>query len=344
MLEENQPGTPYIPANVFTYKNDPDIKRWKRTFSRNTSFLALCVVASLLIFYLLQIFAMPPLRNWVLDNAFLGITDQVFSQLFILLVYLCAFLMPYLVYAKIVHYQLRDIPHDAPYPPVLLSCTGIGMAASIIGVILAFISILFFSLFGLVPITSSEVPTEKLAYLLSWINTTFVAAFVEEFVFRGIIMGSLRRYNDLFALVVSSLLFSLMHRNMVQIPHTLVIGFMIGYFAMKTNSIWTGIVIHFFNNAVVMLLERIPDDTIRGLIQLLLYGIYILGAIGGIVYLLAARRFKIRLYPRDCPLKRGTIYGRFFRNISVLLMFALFVWVISLSFERGTPFWLLQLY
>lgn len=83
--------------------------------------------------------------------------------------------------------------------------------------------------------------------------TAVVPAFVEEFAIRGVVLQSLRKYGDKFAILMSSLVFALMHGNMIQIPFAFIAGLALGYAAVKTGSLWTGIIIHFINNSMAVL-------------------------------------------------------------------------------------------
>ena len=65
---------------------------------------------------------------------------------------------------------------------------------------------------------------------------------------RGVLMGVLRKYGDGFAIIVSALVFGLMHGNLVQIPFAFVLGLFFGYAVIRTGTIWTAVVIHFLNN------------------------------------------------------------------------------------------------
>lgn len=73
-------------------------------------------------------------------------------------------------------------------------------------------------------------------------------AFMEEFVFRGIIAGRLGLYNKGMAVVVSALLFGLIHMTAEQIPFAVCAGLLLGYVYLKTQSIWSVVIIHAVNN------------------------------------------------------------------------------------------------
>lgn len=85
---------------------------------------------------------------------------------------------------------------------------------------------------------------------LTVISTALIPAFVEEFGMRGVCLGSLRRYGDGFAIIVSSVLFGLIHGNFGQIFFAAIIGLAAGYATVKSGSMWPAIIIHFVNNLI----------------------------------------------------------------------------------------------
>lgn len=110
---------------------------------------------------------------------------------------------------------------------------------------------LFFSMFGF-EISAPETPYKNTLFviLLLIITNCILPAILEEFVFRGIILSSLRRFGDAFAIMVSAVLFSLVHCNLVQIPFALIVGITLGFITIKTNSLLIPILVHFTNNFI----------------------------------------------------------------------------------------------
>lgn len=77
-----------------------------------------------------------------------------------------------------------------------------------------------------------------------------VPATVEEFVFRGIAYGGYRKSGTKFmAVMLSALLFGLMHMNLNQALYAFVIGILLALLFEATNSIWTTMLFHFIYNA-----------------------------------------------------------------------------------------------
>ena len=129
-----------------------------------------------------------------------------------------------------------------------------------------------FSLFGLQnqggeSVGSGAPPSIPVYYL----TVALLPALAEEFAFRGVVLGSLRRHSDALALLVSSAAFALMHGNFVQMPFTFCCGLVFGFITVKTNSLLPAILVHFLNNALsvtgdVMIMYRVMSVSVWNLI------------------------------------------------------------------------------
>ena len=158
-----------------------------------------------------------------------------------------------------------------------------------------------------------------------------IPAICEEFAFRVVTLGMLRKYGDGFAIVVSSLLFSLLHGNFEQIPFAFLCGLALGYVAVATGSVFISMAVHFGNNFISTLLTALD---VSDMVQ---YRIIILFVIIGIIaaILLRARKKLVRLNRPIMPATRGGLYGMFF--VSPLTL-------ISSLFLLGTACLMLEIY
>jgi uncharacterized protein len=87
--------------------------------------------------------------------------------------------------------------------------------------------------------------------VFSFITIVIAAPVLEELIFRGIILdGLLKRYSPMKSIVVSSILFGIVHLNPWQFIAALVIGFFSGWVYYKTRQLSLSILIHFVNNSV----------------------------------------------------------------------------------------------
>ena len=151
----------------------------------------------------------------------------------------------YLLFAKLVGFKLWEIPHNRPYTPIVLASTGFAMGVSLLGVFLSNAALSFFYIFfDKNPPEFPGPPAGSFALVLYVINSVVLPPIIEEIAYRGILLGSLRRYGDKAAIIISALLFGLAHGNMSQFPYSFVLGITIAFFVIKTNSMYTGILIH----------------------------------------------------------------------------------------------------
>ena len=91
-------------------------------------------------------------------------------------------------------------------------------------------------------------PTNFFGIALSVLATAVAPALFEEFALRGVVLSLLRKHGDNFAIIISALLFGLMHGNPPQIPFAFMLGVYFAYVTIKTGNIWTAVVMHFLNN------------------------------------------------------------------------------------------------
>jgi len=251
------------------------------------------------------------------------------------LIYILAFAVPTICVALC--FKRRQFPL-APAEPVsgrtafwgVLAAMGVCVVANLI----ASAVVSFFEQFG-VPapeIPDLLVPTPT-SLALNIIVIAVLPALLEEMVFRGYVLRTLRPYGDGFAVVVSSLLFALMHGNIEQIPFAFCVGLALGWLCVSTNNIWLAVAVHFCNNGMSVLLDycgrSLPDDKVN-----LLYWIVMitLGALGLLAFLVLGIKepavFSRR--PSQTVLATGVRIKLLLRSpafiISVLLFLVLTVW------------------
>lgn len=88
-------------------------------------------------------------------------------------------------------------------------------------------------------------------------------AFCEEIVFRGAISGVLENNkNKLAALAISGALFSLFHMNPAQTVHQFALGAFLALLYYRSGSLWTTVIVHFFNNIVVVILDAVAGEQV----------------------------------------------------------------------------------
>lgn len=115
---------------------------------------------------------------------------------------------------------------------------------------------------GYVPMSFSTYEPDNIPGLaVCLISTAVMPAICEEFFFRGEIMRSYERLGPGAAVVVSAILFGLMHGNIEQVFFAFICGLVLGTCVMTTGSIWAGVVVHFFNNAYSLIISYVTRNT-----------------------------------------------------------------------------------
>lgn len=77
-----------------------------------------------------------------------------------------------------------------------------------------------------------------------------LAPVIEEFIYRGLILGILSKYGTTSAVLLSALAFGLMHGNIPQAASAFATGIVYAVIAINSGSIITTILIHSFNNFI----------------------------------------------------------------------------------------------
>ena len=80
------------------------------------------------------------------------------------------------------------------------------------------------------------------------ISIAVLPAVFEELVFRKTLCDALAPYGPKTAILVTSVLFSLMHTNFSRILHTFILGFFCAWLYIGTKNIKWAMLLHFFNN------------------------------------------------------------------------------------------------
>lgn len=98
--------------------------------------------------------------------------------------------------------------------------------------------------------------TDPWSFALMVLCIGILPAVLEEFALRGVILGALRKkFSDTWAIVISAVLFGLMHGNLQQIPFAALMGLVLGYVTVYSNSLIPAVIIHWLNNTMSVVLS-----------------------------------------------------------------------------------------
>lgn len=87
-------------------------------------------------------------------------------------------------------------------------------------------------------------------YFLSLLLMAVLPAFGEELLIRGNLFSGLSTRNIWFGVLISALMFSLMHANPVQTVHQFGLGVVLALVVAISGSLWASVIVHFVNNFI----------------------------------------------------------------------------------------------
>jgi membrane protease YdiL (CAAX protease family) len=89
---------------------------------------------------------------------------------------------------------------------------------------------------------------------------TIAAPVVEELLFRGLLQNALAKYVPSWgAILLSSLLFALVHLQLYAIPALMSLSIAFGYLYHRTGSLRTNIILHMANNVFALVMNQVVN-------------------------------------------------------------------------------------
>ena len=242
---------------------------------------------------------------FVMAMQFADLTDYYYSSyLFqssftLIAVEICSLLLPFLLmYLSNKQKYVGDLVPTAKLGgEEVLKWTSFGMLCCVAANILVSI------ISSLVNTTGHELtqtetldPSTVFECIVCLIGTAIMPAICEEFSMRCCGIGLLQKYGKGFAVVAMSLVFGLIHGNIIQFIFATLIGLILGYITVVTNNIWPAVLIHMLNNGMSVvdsiLCYIFPNNSfIEDYLTLVMFAVWII--LGGICTFLLYREKKL---------------------------------------------------
>lgn len=170
------------------------------------------------------------------------------------------FVMPLILYCIFLKVKAKQVFKSCNFEKI-------GVVAILISIVLGllcfFINIAVSSLFnGILTFTgyrfpsgSGEMDYSTWHFFLELVIVCVLPAVCEEFIHRGILLQGIKHAGFKKAIVISSLLFGLLHFNVQQFFYAFIIGLILGFVSVVAKNIFPAMIIHFVNNAVSIYLD-----------------------------------------------------------------------------------------
>jgi len=221
-------------------------------------------------------------------------------------------LLPPMIFLWLGRYNIKDTLKLNKIKPInyLIIVFLVIFALPLVGVLNALVLGIIRLIFGKnLPVTQLDIPDIPTLLVAILIVGVF-AAVCEEVMFRGLISKSYEKLGAVGSIALTSILFGILHRDIQKTVSTILLGALIGFIVYRTKSLFAGILAHFTNNTIAVLLsygsakmlERMDNigaqnidsfdlsqiPTVSLVIVAIFYGILFLGCLGGFIGLMYA--------------------------------------------------------
>jgi uncharacterized protein len=131
-------------------------------------------------------------------------------------------------------------------------------------------------------------------------------AICEEMLHRGIMLKAYENRGTVKAVVITALLFGIFHFDITNLIGPVFLGLLIGYYVVRTNSIFAGMLAHFLNNSIAEVIQYIwKNRPETGNLQISLneLGFVVLLGIGSLMLILSVTRLFNRVTKGKCRIR-----------------------------------------
>ena len=98
--------------------------------------------------------------------------------------------------------------------------------------------------------------------LMIILSVMILAPFIEEVLFRGLIINELKgKMPFVLVIIIQALIFGLIHGNWLQIAYASILGILLGLISTWSRSVWPAIILHISMNGTPFLSELLWDST-----------------------------------------------------------------------------------
>lgn len=190
---------------------------------------------------------------------------------------------------------------------------------------------LILNLFDYTAIGDLESATSTSTTMSMFLYCGIVGPVAEELVYRGFVLRQLQKYGNIMAIIISSILFGIMHCNFYQLPLGFFVGLILGYIAINYSIYWS-IALHIVNNLVFGDLLGFATAGLSSSLQdiiewFIIGGFSIIGIIITVYY-----RGKIVTYYKENRTKKG-IYKCVLTSIGIIIFILIEVFFMFSNLE-----------
>ena len=187
-----------------------------------------------------------------------GLAGEILSSLLIQITIM--FLLPLFLYCVFLQVKPKQVFRSCNFDKVGVSVIFISIA---LGLLCFVINVAVSSLFsGIISFAGYRSPFgggssdySTWHFVLEVFLVAALPAFCEEFIHRGVLLQGIKHCGFKKAIVISALMFGLIHFNIQQFFYAFVVGMILGFVSVVSKNIFPAMIIHFVNNFISIYLD-----------------------------------------------------------------------------------------
>jgi len=187
-------------------------------------------------------------------GVFSNLSDNAFEIVYTLLIEVVVlFLLPLVLYCLFIRVKPKQVFATCNFN----KCNTKTIIVSVLlGIILYLFTIIISTFFnGIIALfgysrPSSGVEMTLTMYLIQIVTVAILPAICEEFIHRGLLLQGTKHIGFNKSIIITGILFGLIHLNITQVFYAAILGILIGYIAVISKNIWPAIIVHFMNNFI----------------------------------------------------------------------------------------------
>ena len=193
--------------------------------------------------------------------SYLNLSDNLSSWLFSTAIQcVCLGVVPYVLYRTWIAGSnadfVRDVRLNKHISPVsYLLAIAVGLLGYVVNIGASTVSYTALQLLGYTyAVGGGTIYSGPEVLILEIVTGAMFPAFFEEITNRGVLLAALdNEKSDRVKIIFMGVFFGVFHQNVPQFFPTMIIGVIIAYMAVKSQSILPGMIVHFINNFVITL-------------------------------------------------------------------------------------------
>lgn len=186
---------------------------------------------------------------------------------------------------------------------------------------------------GSLPAPSIPIPQNLMELLTGVLVIAVLPGICEEIMHRGLLLRAYEKRGSYRAVVIVAIFFGLFHFDITNLLGPIFLGLIIGYYVVRTDSLYAGIFAHFLNNTVSEIIQYLSKEvrpekltiSTAEFIQTVLLGLVCLGITAGLLFLfkMATRGKANIIAPIDRARQDAKVVLTHWPIISIIVMYFL---------------------